>query len=235
MNFFHRFLGIFFNPEPTFQALSKKPFWVDALILILIASAIFSYIQAPYSKQDTLRLMKNNVQLKEKLGEERFNQMLDRVKDTSPPTLFLRSFLLSPLSALMGFLLSSLILMGLGRFISGEGHYVQVFSAYVHAHFVDKILGNAVRLFLIISQKSALSVTTSVALFFPQMEITSPLFVVLSQVDFFQLWLFGILGFGLSWVFQVHIRKALFLSYGFWLLQSLFFIALGLLSSQFFT
>lgn len=235
MNFFRRFLGVFFNPEQTFRALSQKPVWVDALVLILLASAVFSYIQAPYSQKDSLQLMKNNIQLKERLGEEKFNQLLDRMEDTSPTVLFFRSFLLSPLSALIGFLLSCLIIMVLGRFVSSEGRYVQIFSATIHAHFVDKILGNAVRLFLIISQKSALSVTTSLALFFPRLEITSPGFVVLSQVDFFQLWLFGILGYGLSWIFHIPIRKALFLSYGFWLLKSLFYISLGLLSSQLLT
>ena len=75
--------------------------------------------------------------------------------------------------------------------------------------------------------------STTLALFFPRLEVTSTGFIVLSQVDFFQLWMFGILGYGLSYVFKIDTKKALFISYGFWFLKTLFNVGLGLLGSQF--
>jgi hypothetical protein len=108
-----------------------------------------------------------------------------------------------------------------------------VFSAYLHANFIDKILGNALRLVLILSRKSVVQTTTSLALFFPRLEVTSAGFVILSHVDFFQLWLFGILSYGLSHIFKIEIKKALFLSYGFWLIKSLFYITIGLLTLRY--
>ncbi|MBC8358966.1 MAG: hypothetical protein H8E54_08480, partial [Candidatus Aminicenantes bacterium] len=100
----------------------------------------------------------------------------------------------------------------------------------IHASLVDKILGNAIRLVLILTRKSVFQTTTSLALFFPRLDITSSAYRVLSQVDFFQLWLFGILGYGLSSVFKIELKKALIISYGFWLLKSILYIAMSFLS-----
>ncbi len=233
MNFVNRFQGIFFNPQLIFKSLSEKPVWVDALIALLIAMMAFSYIILPYSQQDNLQMMKNNVKLKERMGEERFNQMIERLENPSKTSILLRSFLMTPVTALIGFLLSSLILLGLGRFLSTEGNYIKVFSAYLHVNFIDKILGNGLRLILILTRKSAIQTTTSLALFFPQLEVTSAGFVILSQLDFFQLWLFGIFGYALSHIFKIELKKALFVSYGFWLIKSLFYITLGLISLRY--
>ena len=55
--------------------------------------------------------------------------------------------------SLIGLLFSSLIIIILGRFVSSQGKYVQIVSAVVHASFVDKLLGNAVRFLLISAQE----------------------------------------------------------------------------------
>ena len=83
MNLLDRFQGIFFNPQLTLKALSEKPFWVDALIILLIALIVFSYITIPYAQMDRLEIEKNNVKLQERLGEERFNQRIEFLEN--PP------------------------------------------------------------------------------------------------------------------------------------------------------
>ena len=45
--------------------------------------------------------------------------------------------------------------------------------------------------------------------------------------------MFGVLAVGLSAVFKVDLRKALFISYGFWLLKSVIFIALGIIGMSY--
>lgn len=232
MNFFNRFQGIIFNPQPTFKRLSEKPVWVDALILLLIVSALISYIISPYSHQDNVRLFESNTKLQERMGEERFNEMLEGMKNPSQTRVILQSFLMSPITLLVGFLISSLFLFVLGRMLSSEGKYLQVFSAYLHANFIDKILGMGVKLIIILSKKSVMQATTSLALFFPKLEVTSTAFIVLNQFDFFQLWLFGILAHGLSHIFNIELKKALFVSYGFWLIKSLFYIGITLLGMR---
>ena len=229
MNFLNRFQGIFLSPQQTFKAISEKPIWLDALIILLIAIALFSYITAPYTNKDSIQMFENNIKLKERIGEERFNQMLEDFKNPSQTSVIIRYFTV-PISSVIGFLISSLIILGLGRLTSTEGKFIYIFSAFLYANFIDKILGNAVRLFLAVSRKSVMQNTTSLALFFPKLEITSPAFLILSQVDFFQLWLFGIFGFALAYIFKIELKKALFISYGFWLLKSVFYIAIIRLS-----
>jgi len=232
MNFFARLQGVFFTPQLTLKAISEKPIWLDALIILLIVSALFTYITTPYSSKDQAEILKSSIKLQERMGEESFEQWIEQLENPSKSRVFLRSFLLSPITFLIGFLISSLIILVIGRFSSTEGNFVQILSAYLHVNFIDKILGNALRLILILSRKSVMQTTTSLALLFPRLETTSFSFIVLSQIDFFQLWLFGILGYGLSHIFKIDIKKALFISYSFWLLKSLFNIALFSLSMK---
>lgn len=229
MSFFQRFQGVFFNPQLTLKGISEKPVWIDALILLLILIGLFSFLTAPYLQKDSLQIMKGNIKMQERLGEENFNRMIERLENPSQPMVVLQSFIIIPISFLVGLLFSSLIILVMGRFTSTEGKYIQVFSALLHANFIDKFLGNALRLILIVMRKSVMQTTTSLALFFPRLEVTSSSYLILTQIDFFQLWLFGIFGFGLSHIFKIELKKALVISYLFWLLKSLLYIALGLI------
>jgi hypothetical protein len=65
------------------------------------------------------------------------------------------------------------------------------------------------------------------------MEVTSTPYIMLAQIDFFQLWMFGILAFGLAAVFKIPVKKALVLSYGVWFLKALVNIGIGLIGMSF--
>jgi len=232
MSFFQRLAGVFFNPRDTFKSLSEKPVWVDMLVLLLVLLVAYFVIIGPYLQQDQIEAFENNTRLRERLGEDVFNQRLEFLKNP-PSFMVVLGTVMQPVSFLIGALLSSLIILGLGRMTSTEGKYVQVLSGYVHASAVNLLLGNALRVLLILSRKSVFQTTTSLALFFPKLEVSTPAFVILSQVDFFQLWVFGVLGYALSSIFKIELKKGFLLSYGFWLLRSLFYIALGLLNLRF--
>jgi len=233
MDLFNRLQGIFFNPKVTLKAISEKPIWIDALIILLIAWALFNYITTPYLQEDTLQLLQSSDKLQERMGEDRFNEMIKRTKNPTKASVLLSNLLYKPGGLLVGFLFSSLIILAISRMFSTEGNYKQVLAAVLHANFIDKILGNALRLVLILTRKSFMQTTTSLALFFPKLEVTSPPFIILSQVDFFQLWLFGVLGYGLSSIFKIELKKALILSYSFWVLKSLLYIVYGLIAIRF--
>lgn len=232
MNFISRFLGTFLDPGRTFRAIAAKPIWVDALIVLLIVIVLYNYLIAPIMQNDTLKLLEDNAaKLKDKWGEERYNQALERLKSGSR---FLSAGIIAPVTYLIGLLFSALIVMGMGRLLSTQGSYLQVFSLLVHASFVDKVLGNGLRLLLILSRNSVMQTSTGLAIFFPTLEITSPAYVVLSQVDFFQLWLFGIFGLGLAFAFKLDVKKGLIISYIFWGLKSLLAVGLGLVQLRLF-
>ncbi|MBE0713767.1 MAG: YIP1 family protein [Candidatus Aminicenantes bacterium] len=233
MNLFKRIEGIFFNPRPVFDGLAAKPAWVDTLIVVLVALIAFNLVVAPYMQQDQLLLMKDNATLKERVGAERYDQMIQNMENPTPRSRIIQTFVTTPLFTLIALLLQALILLILGRFLSSQGSYVQVLSVLLHAGLVDKLFGNAVRMVLALTRKSLMQTSTSLALFFPKMEVTSTSYIVLSQVDFFQIWLFGILAFGLAAVFKIELKKALFLSYGVWILKALVNVGLAMIGMSF--
>jgi hypothetical protein len=233
MNLFKRVEGVFFSPRPTFDGLAAKPVWIDTLVLVLVALIAFNLIVLPYMQKDQLSLTKDNAVLKERLGEDRYNQMIDKAEHPSKSSQIIQIFVTTPLFYLAALLLQGLLLLILGRLVSTQGTYVQVMSALVHASLVDKLLGNAVRLLLALSRHSLMQTSTSLALLFPKMEITSTSYIMLTQIDFFQIWMFGILAFGLAAIFKIELKKALVLSYGLWLIKALVNIGIGLVGMSF--
>jgi hypothetical protein len=233
MNLFKRVEGIFFNPRPVFDGLAAKPVWVDALIVVLVALIAFNLVVAPYMQKDQLRLMKDNSALKERMGVERYDQMIQNMENPSTRSRIIQTFVTTPLFYLIALLLQALILLILGRFLSSQGAYVQVLSVLLHASLVDKLFGNAVRMVLALTRRSLMQTSTSLALLFPKLEVTSTSYIMLSQVDFFQIWVFGILAFGLAAVFKIELKKALFLSYGVWFLKALVNVGIAMIGMSF--
>lgn len=234
MSLIKRVVGVFFNPRPTFDGLAAKPVWIDALVVALLALIAFNLIVLPYMQKDKLALMKDNAALKDKLGEDTYVKMIDKTEHPSKVAQITQVFVTTPLFYLVALLLQSLLLLVFGRLLSTQGTYVQVLSALVHASLVGKLLGNSVRLVLALTRQSLMQTSTSLALLFPRMEVTSTPYIMLTQVDFFQIWMFGILAFGLAAVFKVPLKKALFLSYGIWILTALANIGIGLIVMSFF-
>jgi hypothetical protein len=177
--------------------------------------------------------MKDNAALKERLGEDSYAKMIERTENPSQTSRIMQTFVITPLYTIVAILLQSLFLLILGRFLSTQGTYVQALSALVHASLIDKLLGNAVRLVLALVRGSLMQTSTSLALAFPNLEVTSTLYIVLTQIDIFQLWMFGVLAFGLAAILKIGIKKAMILSYGLWFLKALVNIGMGLVGTAF--
>ncbi len=233
MSLFKRLEGIFFNPKPVFDSLAEKPIWADALVFLLILLIAFTALIHPYLQNDQLQLLRDNTAFKERLGEDRYNDAIQNLENPSTARKVVQIFVMTPVSFVIFLLFQSLIILVLGRFVSTQGTYKQVFCALLHANLVDKLLGNAVRLILAFTRKSVMQTSTGLALFFPKMEITSNTYVILANIDFFQLWVFGILSYGLAAVFKVDVKKALFVSYGFWILKTLANVGIGIVGLSF--
>jgi cell division protein FtsL len=228
MSFLKRLEGVFFNPKPVFQALAEKPVWVDALALILVFIVIFTAVIIPVTQHDQLTMIRDSVKLKERLGEDAFNRMIQDAEAPATTSKIVRGAAGAVVMLVIAVLLQSLFLMLFSRLASPHGTFVQVLSALVHASLIDKFLGNGVRLVLALTKKSLMQTTTGLPLLFPRMDVTSTPYIILSQVDLFQVWMFGVLAYGLSSLLKVDLKKALFISYGFWFLKALVNIGISL-------
>lgn len=208
MNFFSRLFGIYFKPNKTCRFLAKNPVWIDTLIVCLVVILAFTYVLVPHTR------------------------MLKEITNPTRMAILLRAVLWTHFH-LLEFLVSSLVLLVFSRLVSRGGNYSQVFSVYIHAHLIDKILGNAVRLFLLFNNKSVFRATTSLAVFFPNLDVHSLGYAAAIQFDFIQLWLFAVLSLGLAAIFKMRITKALLVAYGYWFLKALLNIVLIMLGVGF--
>jgi len=147
----------------------------------------------------------------------------------------LQPFLILPITLVIGFCIQSLILLGMGKLSAADGKFKQVFSVFLHGRFIDLGLGGALKFILVLVKKSFIQTSTSLAMFFPKLAVTSPAFIVLSQIDFFGLWAYGVIGMGLAAVFKIELKKGLIFAYLMWLIKSVLYIALGLLSRSMMT
>jgi len=233
MSLFKRLEGVFFDPKRTFDGLAGKPVWIDALVVVLLALISFNLVVAPYMQKDQLQLMKGNAALMERMGEDAYTKMIERTEHPSPSGRIVQTFVATPLFFLAALLLQSLILLILGRLLSTQGVYVQVLAALIHASVIDKLLGNGVRLALAVTRKSLMQTSTGLALLFPNLEVTSTAFIMLSQIDLFQLWMFGVLALGLAAIFKISLPKAMALSYAMWLLKAAANVGIGLIATSF--
>lgn len=233
MSLLKRLPGVFFEPRPTFEGIAARPVWIDALVVVLLALIAFNLVVAPLVQRDQLSLLKDNAALRERMGEDSYAKMIERTEHPSAAGRIVQTFVITPLYYLVAILLQSLFLLVLGRFMSTQGAYVQVLAALVHASFIDKLLGNAVRLVLGLTRGSLMQTSTGLALLFPNLEVTSTAYIVLAQFDLFQIWMFGVLAFGLAAIFKVTLKKALVLSYALWFLKALVNIGMGLIGTAF--
>ena len=232
MSFGGRLVGTFFDPGPTFKAIAVRPIWVDVLIVLLILISLYTYLIFPFGQRDSLRSFEDNAaKLKAKWGESQYASALERLKGQDRS---LAAFLVTPLTSLIGFLFSGLIVFGMGRLVSTQGSYLQVFSSLLHANLVDKLLGNGLRLFLISGRKSVVQTSTGLPVLFPKLDAMSTAYSLLGQVDLFQIWTFCLFGIGLAAAFKISLKKGLVISFTFWLLKSGLTVALLMLRSRMF-
>jgi hypothetical protein len=227
MNFGGRLIGTFFVPGRTFRAIAERPLWAGTLILVLILVSLYTYLIFPFGQKNSLRSMEDNAaKLKDKWGESRYASELERIKGQDRA---LTAFLVTPSTYLFGILFSALIVLGMGRLVSTQGNYLQVFSSLLHANLVDKLLGGGLRLFLTSGRESVVQTSTGLSVFFPKLDVTSTTYALLGQVDLFQLWTFCLFGIGLAAAFKISLKKGLVISFVFWLLKSLLTVALFIL------
>ncbi|OGD19480.1 MAG: hypothetical protein A2W03_01010 [Candidatus Aminicenantes bacterium RBG_16_63_16] len=232
LSFVRRLAGVFFRPARTFQSLADRPVWVGALVIVLVSGAAFSYLVFPFVQQDRLLAFKDTAAgFIEKHGEDQYAAAVARIEGESRA---LDAFVVRPMIALTIFLFISLIALGVGRAMSYRGHYLQVFSCFIHASLVTVIPGNAARLAKILARRSTVHVSTGLAALFPGLPAGSAAHAALSQADFFSLWMYGLFGLGLAATFKVGVKKGLAISYALWLFSGLAGFAFAVAGKRFF-
>ncbi len=209
-----RMTGVFLEPEKTFRSLAEQPVWTDVLIVTLIAFAVYTAVIMPFASREAF---------------SHFQVEGSETPDWSrmPKWLLIIPVVFGLISTAALIFLSSGLIHLLGRLFSPHGDFKAVLAVYLHAGLADALAGNAVRLTVALTKKTAL-VLTNPALFFPDIPPRSFLFAAMAPFDFFRLAVFILLGVGLAPVLKIEKTKAFIVAFLAWFVLSA--LAVGLAS-----
>ena len=223
--FFSDFVGVIANPGPTIARVMDRKRWQAALLLVLLATAIVTYITFPITKVEQAKLIRDS-QMAEKLSEEQLAG-LDKFTPTQRFMGSLYALVFSGLALVVGAFFVYLFFKVAGS----EGYYVHFFSGVAHASILDMFLGGALKGGLIVLKKT-LIVHTGLTMFFPGLDFRSLPFIVLSQFDFFSLWYLAALALGIAAYAKMSLKKSISIMVAYFLFKSLVFIAFSYLTMK---
>jgi hypothetical protein len=223
--FANDFFGAIANPGPTIARVMDKKRWQAALLLVLLVSAIVTFITFPVTKVEQAKLIRDS-QMAEKLSEEQLAS-LDKFTPTQRFMGALYALAFSGLTIVIGAFFIYLFFKVAGS----EGNYVNFFSGAAQASILDMLLGGILKGTLILLKKT-LIVHTGLTMFFPGLDFRSLPFIVLSQFDFFSLWYLAALALGIAVYAKISLKKSISVMVAYFLFKSLVFIAFSYLAMK---
>jgi hypothetical protein len=187
--------NIFFEPGRTFEDLRRKPRFLMALVLLIIAITTYTFLF--FSKMGDERMRRSMVEQMEKnprmdsLSAEQKQQQIDIGMTI---TKYVRFAI--PIFIVIGFAIGGLLYWLGGRIMGGSGNFLHGMSAWVYSSFpptMIAMLANIVVLFLksaddidiASSQRGVLQANPSFLIDGKSMPVLA---TILSTFDFFQIW-----------------------------------------------
>jgi hypothetical protein len=218
-------IGVVNNPGPTIGAVMEKKRWLAVFGLILLATAIVSYITYPVTKVEGARFIRDS-EMAGRLSEEQ----LDNLDKFTPNQRLFGALTQMPLAALMLLFGASFIYLFF-KAAGAEGIFVNYFSGVAAASVLDMLLGGAIKGALI-SIKKTMFIHSSLTLFFPDLNFRSLPYVILSQFDFFSFWYLVALALGIAVFSKITWQKSMLVMAIYFLFKSLVFVSFSYLSMK---
>ncbi len=221
--FFNDFFGVIGNPAQTIGKIMDKKRWQAVLAVILLFSAIATFLTYPVTKVEQAKFIRNS-EMADKLSEEQLANL-----DKFTPSQRLTGALFSLVFAGMMIVVAAFFIYLFFKVAGSEGNYVHYFSGVVHASILDMFLGGILKSSLILMKKTML-VHTGLTMFSPGMDFRSLPFIILSQFDFFSLWYLAALALGIAFFAKISLQKSFFIAFLYFLFKSLVFVSFSYLS-----
>jgi hypothetical protein len=216
--FFSDFIGVISNPGPTIARVMDKKRWQAALVLVLLVTAVVTFITFPVTKVEQAKIVRDSA-MADKLSEEQLAN-LDKFTSTQRFTGSLYALVFSGLTVVVAAFFIYLFFKVAGC----EGNFVNYFSGVAQASILDMFLGGILKGALILLKKSIM-VQTGLTMFFPGLDFRTLPFIVLSQFDFFSIWYLAALALGIAVYAKIGLKKSISITVLYFLFKSLVFIA----------
>jgi hypothetical protein len=214
--FLNDLFGVFTNPGPTIGKVMDKKRWLGVFTIILLATAILTYISYPVTKAEGAKLIRDS-EMADKLSEEQLAN-LDKF---------------TPAQRVIGALtlLGAFFVYLFFKVAGAEGIFSNYFSGVVHASLLDMFLGGILRTALI-SLKKTMLVETGLTMFFPALDFRSLPYIILSQFDFFSIWYLLALTLGIACFAKIGPQKSIVVAVLYFLFKSLVFVSFSYFSMK---
>jgi hypothetical protein len=223
--FISDFWGVIGNPAAAIARVMDKKRWQAALALILLVTAVVTFITFPVTKVEQAKFIRDS-EMADKLSEEQLAN-LDKFTPTQRVTGSLFALVFSGLTVVVAAFFVYLFFKVAGC----EGNYVNYFSGVAHASILDMFLGGALKGALILLKKTMM-VHTGLTMFFPGLDFRSLPFIVLAQFDFFSIWYLAALALGIAVYAKIGLKKSISITVAYFLFKSLVFVAFSYLTMK---
>jgi len=205
MNVFSRLIGIFVAPGDTFKAISAKPGWLVAVLVILALTIAFTVIIGPVMDKETAVKQQ---EMFEKRGMDQAE--IDRITEMQSKSGMTAIFKYVGIILWTFVVLSivSLIWMFVTRFIlGGEVSFSQMMALNAFTGIIPAI-GMLIKSPIVLS-RGTMNVHFSIATFLADSLSKSFIYKFLAQIELFNIWSIAVFCIGLSIIAKKEIKKVI--------------------------
>ena len=217
--------GIIESPGPTIGRVMDKKRWLGVFALILLTTAIVSYLTYPITKVEGAKFIRDS-EMADRLSEEQ----LAGLDQFTPGQRLFGALTQLPLAAII-LLLAAFFVYLFFKVAGAAGEFSHYFSAVAHASLLDMLLGGVVKAVLVAIKKT-MFVHTGLTLFFPALDFRSASYLVLAQFDFFSLWYLLALTLGIAHFAKIGLKKSITVAVFYFLFKSVIFVSFSYFSMK---
>jgi hypothetical protein len=223
--FFSEVIGVIGNPAQTIARVMEKKRWKAALAVILLVTAVVTFVTFPISKVEQAKFIRDS-EMADKLSDEQLASL-----DRFTPAQRINGALFAAVFAALALVMGAFFVYLFFKVGGAEGNYVHYFSGVALASILDMLLGGVLKSSLILIKKSIM-VHTGLTMFFPGLDFRSLPFIVLSQFDFFSIWYLAALALGIAAFSRLSLKKSMIITVLYFLFKSLIVIAFSYFSMK---
>lgn len=214
-------INIFFNPAAVFSSLKERPEWFKPLVVVLIILCLLSVLTVS-TTADLITAQQIDAMKERGMTDEQIEQA---IQFTSGPFIYVWTVIGTIISIAVILLIFALLLNIFIPVAGGIGSYRIVFSVVSYSALI-KIPAHLMR-WILIMLKHSLQVSTSLALFFPNLNEKSFAYKLLSSFDFFVIWEMILVAIGISITNNLKRENSYILVFTIWIASIFLGIGLG--------
>lgn len=219
----NKIIDIFIAPTKVFTSLKEKPKWVIPFIIVLVVIAITATLTISMTKESIL--VKQEEKMRERgMTEEQIEQAK---KFTTGPVMMISGAVGAVVFTTITLLIFTLVVNLFIPLFSGKGAFKNVFSVVCFSALIK--VPSAILKFILIAITRSLYVTTSLALFVPNLIKESFGYKLLSGFDLFMIWEMILVSLGISITNEIKKQYAYILVFIIWVASIFIGIGFGVL------